>query len=108
MSKEGHITAVFGGEVTQCDISKEQWDRMWDNCKSTDPFPDVDFVELENNSFDIMVEDAISKGGILRKWRKNMEQNRLVAEDETKDYGTRRLAQGKFYAYRNCIKDLMG
>ena len=100
MNKEGHITAVFGGEVTQCDISKEQWD----NCKSTDPFPPIDFVD----SFDIMVEDAISKGDILRKWRKNMEQNKLVAEDETKDYGTRRIAQGKFYAYRNCIKDLMG
>ena len=43
---------------------------------------------------------------LLKIWRKNMEENRLVAEDETKDFGTRRLAQGKFYAYRNCVKQL--
>ena len=43
---------------------------------------------------------------LIKKWRKNMEQNKLVAEDESKDYGSRRLAQGKFYAYRDCIKEL--
>ena len=105
MNKEERYCLNVGGEKTYVD--KDVWDKMWDFCKPTDPYPSVSFGELEDNSFDIMVEDAISKGEILRKWRKNLEQNRLVAEDETKDFGTRRLAQGKFYAYRNCIKDLM-
>lgn len=43
---------------------------------------------------------------LLKKWQKAMEENKLIAEDESKEFGARRLAQGKFYAYRNCIKQL--
>lgn len=43
---------------------------------------------------------------IITKWREIMEVNRKDYEDENLSMFNRRLALGKFYAYRDCIKDL--
>ncbi len=69
---------------------------------------EVDVVENYVDTFYLIFEGykkQLTINKLIDNWTKAMEQSRKVVET-SENHSQVRLHQGKFYAYRNCIKEL--